>query len=120
MCKIHYVQIKVVRNKLVYSDVYQTVLKDNKRLFSIIAFLATLNDTTRDFPLKVLLKICTSLCITGISKYLLEGGAINVVKTRQDPYFTYKVPHQFFREQNNILKFLCVEFFHRSIVMHSG
>lgn len=40
--------------------------------FSIIAFLSLLKDITRDFLLKILLKICTSLYITGVSKYLLE------------------------------------------------
>lgn len=39
------------------------------------------------FPLEILLKNYTSFPITGISKYLLKGGKINVVKMRQDPLF---------------------------------
>lgn len=50
--------------------------------FSIISFLSLLKDITRDFLLKILLKICTSVYITGAGKYLLEERKRNVTKTR--------------------------------------
>lgn len=33
MCEIYYVQVKIMKNRLVYSDVYQTISKDNKQSF---------------------------------------------------------------------------------------
>lgn len=78
---------KLSKTNLVYSDVYQIILKDNKQLFSYNCFSVDLIPYNRDYPLKSLLKNGAYLHITGISKYLLKGGKINVVKMRQDPLF---------------------------------